>query len=60
MASDFNGLNGTYGAFEIGVLVATFLYGIETLQTYNYFRRFPKDSSLLKATVSWVTVFQIL
>ncbi|KAJ7805944.1 hypothetical protein B0H13DRAFT_608594 [Mycena leptocephala] len=52
MVSNFDGLNGTYGAFEIGVLVATFLYGIETLQTYNYFRRFPKDSSLLKATVA--------
>ncbi|KAJ7130413.1 hypothetical protein C8R44DRAFT_775520 [Mycena epipterygia] len=54
MASDYPGLDGTYGTIEIGVDIGTFLSGIETLQTFNYFRRFPNDSVLLKATVAFV------
>jgi hypothetical protein len=49
--SPFN-LNGSLGALEIGIVLGVFLFGIETLQTFNYYRRFPKDSNLLKATVS--------
>lgn len=51
MTSDFPGLDATYGALEIGVVVGTFLSGIETLQAFNYYRLFQKDSALLKATV---------
>ncbi|KAJ7130412.1 hypothetical protein C8R44DRAFT_872220 [Mycena epipterygia] len=54
MASDFPGLDGTYGTLEIGVVIGTFLSGIETLQTFNYYRNFPKDSALLKAIVALV------
>ncbi|KAJ7439464.1 hypothetical protein FB451DRAFT_1301842 [Mycena latifolia] len=54
MASDLPGLDGTYGALEIGAAAGTFLYGIETLQTFNYFRQFPKDSVLLKCTVAGI------
>lgn len=36
---------------EIGGVLGTFLFGIETLQTFNYYRDSPKDSKLLKAAV---------
>jgi hypothetical protein len=44
-------LNGSLGAIEIGAVLGTFLFGIETLQTFNYYRNFRKDSKLLKITV---------
>ena len=31
-------LDGTLGSLEIGVLVATFLFGVETLQTFHYYQ----------------------
>jgi hypothetical protein len=49
---DLFDLNGNLGALEIGIVLGVFLFGIETLQTFNYYKRFPKDSNLLKATVS--------
>ncbi|KAJ7722791.1 hypothetical protein B0H16DRAFT_1737519 [Mycena metata] len=52
MTTEAPELNATYGAFEIGVSVATFLYGIGTLQTYNYYRPFPNDSSFLRTAVA--------
>ncbi|KAJ7874398.1 hypothetical protein B0H13DRAFT_1633095 [Mycena leptocephala] len=45
-------LNGSLGATEIGSVLGAFLFGVETLQTYNYFRNFHRDSILLKTTVS--------
>jgi hypothetical protein len=45
-------LNGNLGALEIGSVLGVFLFGIETLQTFNYYRRSPKDSNLLKPAVS--------
>jgi hypothetical protein len=44
-------LNGSLGAIEIGAVLGAFLFGLETLQTFNYYRDFPKDSKFLKATV---------
>lgn len=44
-------LDGTLGALEVGTVAGTFLFGILTLQTFNYYRRFPKDSKTLKTTV---------
>ncbi|KAJ7083472.1 hypothetical protein C8R44DRAFT_753487 [Mycena epipterygia] len=38
----------TLGRIAIGVLIATFLYGIETLQTFNYYRAFPEDRRMIK------------
>ncbi|KAJ6554755.1 hypothetical protein B0H19DRAFT_1377487 [Mycena capillaripes] len=59
--SQFPALDGTLGAMEIGAILGTFLFGIETLQTFNYYRRFPEDSQLLKATVAviWFDSFNI-
>ncbi|KAJ7810598.1 hypothetical protein B0H14DRAFT_3480461 [Mycena olivaceomarginata] len=52
-------LNGNLGALEIGSVLGVFLFGIETLQTFNYYRRFPKDSNLLKAAVAFVWVLEL-
>jgi hypothetical protein len=41
-------LDDTLGAMEIGAVFATFLFGIGTLQTYEYYRLFPKDPAPLK------------
>ncbi|KAJ6556526.1 hypothetical protein DFH09DRAFT_1164697 [Mycena vulgaris] len=52
MKATFPGLDSTLGPVEIGVILGTFLLGIETLQTFNYYRQFPDDSVLLKTTVA--------
>ncbi|KAJ6492298.1 hypothetical protein C8R45DRAFT_990867 [Mycena sanguinolenta] len=44
-------LDSTLGAVEIGGIVSTFLLGIETLQVYHYFRKYPDDSWFLKSMV---------
>ncbi|KAJ7086217.1 hypothetical protein C8R44DRAFT_991642 [Mycena epipterygia] len=44
-------LDGSLGALEIGTVVGTFLFGILTLQTFNYYRQFPDDSKTLKITI---------
>ncbi|KAJ7867793.1 hypothetical protein B0H13DRAFT_2559625 [Mycena leptocephala] len=45
-------LDGTLGAIEVGGIVSTFLFGIETLQVYHYFRKYPGDALLLKLAVA--------
>ena len=42
----------TLGAVEIGLVFSTFLFGIETLQTYHYYRNYSRDYLGLKALVS--------
>ncbi|KAJ6542952.1 hypothetical protein B0H19DRAFT_1380987 [Mycena capillaripes] len=49
----------TLGAVEIGLVFSTFFFGLETLQVFNYYQRFPKDSlslKLLVAAVWWAGV----
>lgn len=41
----------TVGALEIGVIISTFLFGISTVQTHTYFRRFPRDGWIIKCLV---------
>jgi hypothetical protein len=43
--------NTTFGAFNIGFELSLVLLGILTLQSYNYFTRFPKDPLWIKAIV---------
>ncbi|CAK5272512.1 unnamed protein product [Mycena citricolor] len=45
-------MDSTLGAMEVGGVVGTFLFGIETLQTFHYFRRFSQDPAYLKWTVA--------
>jgi hypothetical protein len=44
-------LDGTLGVIQVGLVLATWLFGIETLQTFNYYREFPKDPIGLKGLV---------
>ncbi|KAJ6501149.1 hypothetical protein C8R47DRAFT_1008636, partial [Mycena vitilis] len=44
-------LDDTLGAVEIGGVVATFLFGIGTPQTYHCYHLFPKDTRVLKSMV---------
>lgn len=48
-------LDNTLGALEIGVLIATYLFGTLTLQCQIYYGRFPDDRKLFKALVSCVS-----
>lgn len=43
--------SGTLGALEIGVLIATCLFGALTVQVYIYYARFPQDPRGIKAIV---------
>ncbi|KAJ7358308.1 hypothetical protein DFH08DRAFT_1075450 [Mycena albidolilacea] len=66
-------LDGILGAIVIGAVVGTFLFGIGTLQTYHYYRRYSSDSKALKTLVGalwfmelghsisiWHTLYQIV
>lgn len=44
--------NSTLGALQLGGSVMVFLFGVETLQTYYYFKRYPNDRLWLKLLVS--------
>ncbi|KAJ7245889.1 hypothetical protein B0H12DRAFT_770034 [Mycena haematopus] len=52
-------LSGSLGAIENGTLLGVFLFGIETLQTFHYYRHFPQDSNRLKAVVGFVWVLEL-
>ncbi|KAK7690668.1 hypothetical protein QCA50_005767 [Cerrena zonata] len=43
--------NDTPGAMLIGQMIAVFLYGLATLQSYIYFVRYPRDTKELKIWV---------
>ena len=47
-------LDSTFGALQIGVLIACFLFGIVTLQLDTYIQLFADDKWVLKLTVSWL------
>ncbi|KAJ7091011.1 hypothetical protein C8R44DRAFT_418352 [Mycena epipterygia] len=52
MAENLPPLDGTLGCVVIGVALSTFLLGIVTLQAFSYFRMYPNDKPILKATVT--------
>ncbi|KAF7371228.1 Saposin B-type domain-containing protein [Mycena sanguinolenta] len=47
-------LDSTLGAVEIGGITSTFLFGIETLQAYHYFNKYPGDSLFFEVAVVWL------
>jgi len=49
-------LENTVGAAFLGVVCASILFGITTLQAYYYFHNYPKDRKLFKlsVTVLWI------
>ncbi|KAF7358640.1 Saposin B-type domain-containing protein [Mycena sanguinolenta] len=52
-------LDSTLGAVEIGAIVGTFLFGIETLQVYLYFDKYTEDTVLLKSLVTATWIFEL-
>ncbi|KAI1784893.1 hypothetical protein LXA43DRAFT_1100915 [Ganoderma leucocontextum] len=44
-------LDNTFGAILIGTFLGLMLYGLSLHQTYRYFRQYPRDTLLLKATI---------
>ncbi|KAG5726752.1 hypothetical protein E4T56_gene15195 [Termitomyces sp. T112] len=51
--------NPTIGAFEIGVMVSMFLFGLVTSQVFSYFKKFPNDPYLMKAFVGAVWILEL-
>ncbi|THV05231.1 hypothetical protein K435DRAFT_117739 [Dendrothele bispora CBS 962.96] len=45
------GLNDTYGSAFIGLVVSAILYGVTVLQTFLYFRNYPRDRLAIKIMV---------
>ncbi|KAJ7142484.1 hypothetical protein C8R44DRAFT_865822 [Mycena epipterygia] len=52
-------INGTIGAFEIGILLSYMLFGVATTQAYIYHSRFPHDSRALKSLVMFVWACEV-
>ncbi|KAE9391781.1 hypothetical protein BT96DRAFT_297907 [Gymnopus androsaceus JB14] len=51
--------NTSIGAFEIGTLLATTLFGATCIQVYIYFERYAKDHKLIKALVVFVWLLEL-
>ncbi|EMD35762.1 hypothetical protein CERSUDRAFT_115713 [Gelatoporia subvermispora B] len=49
-------LDPTLGALYIGVIFATWLFGIATLQSWNYYQNFPSDRWTFKSLVGFLWV----
>jgi hypothetical protein len=52
-------LNITLGAFEVGVLISVFLFGIVTCQSYVYYRKFPLDAWILRLLVAIIWILEL-
>ncbi|TFK32451.1 hypothetical protein BDQ12DRAFT_692455 [Crucibulum laeve] len=52
-------LGDSIGALEIGCLISVFFFGIETLQTHQYYRRFPEDRWMFKLLVTSVWLLEL-
>lgn len=51
-------LGNTFGAFEVGTLIAVCLFGMVTVQTEFYFREFRDDKRWLKCSVALVWLLE--
>ncbi|KAJ7618388.1 hypothetical protein FB45DRAFT_1033593 [Roridomyces roridus] len=49
----------TLGVFEIGGVCSTMLFGITSVQAFNYCRHYPKDALLIKLTVLSVWLLEL-
>ncbi|KAJ7479198.1 hypothetical protein FB451DRAFT_1395788 [Mycena latifolia] len=52
-------LAGTIGRIEIAQVLIALLFGIETLQIFNYFGQFPKDPRRLKILVAGIWLVEL-
>lgn len=57
MALDLN-KNTTFGAAFAGFAASCLCLGIQTMQTYTYFKRYPSDKSLYKALVAGLLIIE--
>ncbi|KAF9468552.1 hypothetical protein BDZ94DRAFT_673958 [Collybia nuda] len=46
-----NSIDATYGSAFIGLVAGAILYGVTLLQTFLYYRRYPRDSIFIKLLV---------
>ncbi|KAJ7910259.1 hypothetical protein B0H13DRAFT_2328654 [Mycena leptocephala] len=59
MAEKIN-FNATIGPEEVGVIVGAWMFGIFTIQAFNYFGDFPKDRPRLKILVAVLWVLELI
>ncbi|KAJ7661626.1 hypothetical protein DFH06DRAFT_1192822 [Mycena polygramma] len=52
--------NATIGPEEVGVIVGAWMFGMFTIQAFNYFGQFPKDSKRLKISVAVLWVLELV
>ncbi|PBK68793.1 hypothetical protein ARMSODRAFT_193340 [Armillaria solidipes] len=52
-------LNGTFGAFLIGIIVSSCLFGVACTQTWYYYTRY-SDGIVLKALVGTILILEVL
>ncbi|PBK90117.1 hypothetical protein ARMGADRAFT_1014751 [Armillaria gallica] len=52
-------LNGTFGAFLIGIIVSSCLFGVACTQTWYYYTRY-SDGIILKALVGTILILEVL
>ncbi|KAJ7677534.1 hypothetical protein B0H17DRAFT_944775 [Mycena rosella] len=54
-------LDSTLGAMELGGIFSTLLFGITTVQTFNYYRDYPRDAVILRTVVGGrPTLFELV
>ncbi|PIL22856.1 hypothetical protein GSI_15551 [Ganoderma sinense ZZ0214-1] len=53
-------LDTTFGAALVGLVVSACLFGITLMQTFSYFRNYPKDKAYIKWLVILLTVLDTL
>lgn len=44
-------VENTVGALQIGITVSTLLFGIVTMQCYQYLKSYPDDAAIFKVLV---------
>ncbi|KAL4262179.1 Alpha-1,3/1,6-mannosyltransferase ALG2 [Pleurotus pulmonarius] len=47
-------LKATIGVFLVGILFSICIFGVNSLQTWYYYQRYPKDTTFLKIVVAFV------
>ncbi|KAF8071611.1 hypothetical protein FPV67DRAFT_884030 [Lyophyllum atratum] len=57
MASE--SFDSTVGAFEIGVMVSLFLFGLVTVQTFSYYKKFPNDPWQMRTFVAIIWTLEL-
>ncbi|KAJ6522406.1 hypothetical protein B0H19DRAFT_1086152 [Mycena capillaripes] len=53
-------LDSTLGALELGGVLGTLLFGITSVQTFSYYRDYPRDALLLRTVVGMLWIFEFV